>query len=65
MSKKIIVVAASEAEKIRDALDKLVAWDDFELVIVPDDEFESVGGIVKEMFPGKKLRDVKMEDFIK
>lgn len=65
MSKKIIVVAASEAETVRDALNEHEAWDDFDLVIVPDEEFDQVRKAVPEMFPGKMLRDVKMEDFVK
>jgi len=65
MSKKVIVTAASEAEAVRDALDKHDAWDDFDLVVVHDEDFDQIREVMPEMFPGKRLRDVKMEDFVK
>jgi len=66
MGKKVIVMAASEAEAVRAALDEHNAWDDFDLVVVPDDEFDKIRENASAFLPeGKTLREVKIEDFVK
>lgn len=67
MSKKVIMVQASVAEKIRDALDSQEgAWDEFDLVIIPDGDLEQASKLIEESMPvGKRLRSVDIEDFIK
>lgn len=64
MAKKVLVVSASVAEEVGKALEEKGVWDDFDVVVVRDEEYDEIIAKQRDLLPpGKVLRDAIAEDF--